>query len=92
MGDHIDLEEAGLRVVPIVERADRHLAPDRRMEAGTAAPSACRRYLRWTKHPINRRRAYGEQTLTAGVIKLQPAMPLQRRQQARNHNHQPLAA
>jgi hypothetical protein len=53
--DHVDLAEAGRRVIPVVERADRHLAPDRRAKADTLPPAARCRDLHVDQHPIDGR-------------------------------------
>src|SRR6266699_2745416 len=45
MGYRVDLAVARRRAVPVIERADRDLAPDRRIEPGTSAPAAARRNL-----------------------------------------------
>ena len=61
MRHHVDLAEAGRRVVPVVERPDRHLAPDSRVEAGPTALAARRRDLGIDEQAVDRRGADAEQ-------------------------------
>src|SRR4051812_6286201 len=92
MGDHVDLAEAGHRAVPVIERTDRALAPDCRIEAGTAPPAAARRNLHIDEQAIDGGGADGQNTISIGLAKLQSAMLLECRQQGRDHHLEPLAA
>ena len=88
---HVDLAEAGRRIVPVVERADRHLAPDRRVEAdATALPPAAAILVSTSSRSI-------VAALTPAPARDRPCrasagLPLQRRQQRRDHHLEPLAA
>ena len=92
MGDHVDLAEARRRAVPIIERADRDLAPDCRIESGTAPPAAARRDLHVHEQAVDGCGADRENTVTIRLAKLQSAMLLEGRQQGRDHHLEPLAA
>ena len=45
VGDHVDLAEARRRIIPVVERTDRHFAPNGGVEAHATALAARRRDL-----------------------------------------------
>jgi hypothetical protein len=92
MGDHVDLAEAGRRAVPVIERADRDLAPDCRIESGTAPPAAARRDLHIDEQAVDGSGADGQNTITVRLAKLQSAMLFEGRQQSRDHHLEPLAA
>ena len=92
MGHHVDLAEARRRIVPVIERPDRHFAPDRRIKADPTALAAGRRDFGLDQQAIDRRCADAEHQRSIGLAELQPAMPLQRRQQRRDHHLEPLAA
>src|SRR6201995_3687879 len=76
MGDHVALAEAGHRAVPVIERADRHLAPDCRIESGTAPPAAARRDLHIDEQAIDGGGADSQNAITVRLAKLQSAMSL----------------
>src|SRR6187397_115325 len=92
MGDHVDLAEARRRAVPVIERADRDLAPNCRIEPGTSAPAAARRDLHVDEQAVDGSGADGQNTITIRLAKLQPAMLLKGWQQGRDHHLEPLAA
>src|SRR5439155_18015580 len=89
---HVDLAEAGQRAVPVIERPDRDLAPDCRIESGAAPPAAARRDLHIDEQAIDGSGADGQNTITVRLAKPQSAMLLERRQQGRDHHLEPLAA
>ena len=92
MGYHVDLAEAGQRAVPVIERPDRDLAPDCRIESGAAPPAAARRDLHIDEQAIDGGGADGQKMITVRLAKPQSAMLLERRQQGRDHHLEPLAA
>ena len=92
MGDHVDLAEAGRRAVPVIERTDRDLAPDCRIEPGTSPPATARRDLCINEQAIDGCRADGQNTIAVRLAKPQSAMLLERQQQGRDHHLEPLAA
>src|SRR6185295_4456760 len=92
MGYHVDLAEARRRAVPVIERADRDLAPDGRIKAGTPAPAAARRDLCVDEQAVDGCGADGQNAVTVRLAKLQSAMLLKGRQQGRDHHLEPLAA
>jgi hypothetical protein len=77
---------------PFIERADRHLAPDCRIESGTTPPAAARRDLHIDEQAIDGGGADSQDTITVRLAKLQSAMLLEGRQQGRDHHLEPLAA
>jgi hypothetical protein len=85
-------QKPGTGLVPVIERANRDLTPNRRIESGTAPPAAARRDLHIDKQAINGGGTDSQNTITVRLAKLQPAMLLKGRQQGRNHNLEPLAA
>jgi len=61
VSDHVDLAVARRRVGPVgpvVERADRNLAPDRRVKADASSPTTGGRDLHVHQQPVDRRRAH----------------------------------
>ena len=92
MCNHVDLAEAWRRAVPIVERADRNLAPDCRVEAAASPLAAARLKLNIPERAIDGCGADRENKITIPHAKLQSAMPLKCRQQCRDHHLEPLAA
>ena len=68
---HVDLAEAWRRAFPIIERADRNFAPDRRIEARTSPFAAARRDLYIAEQAVDRCSADGENTITIRLAKLQ---------------------
>ncbi|MDF0522208.1 hypothetical protein GPL17_35890 [Bradyrhizobium yuanmingense] len=64
MGDHVNLAEAGHRAVSVIERADRDLALDCRIEPGTAPPAAARRDLHIDEQAIDGGSADSQNTIT----------------------------
>src|SRR6266550_6484753 len=80
MGHHVNLAETGRRAVPVIERADRDLAPDCRIEPGAAPPAAARRDLYVDEQAVDGSRADGQNTIAIRVAKLQSAMLLKGRQ------------
>src|SRR5437879_554362 len=92
MGHHVNLAETWRRAVPVIERADRDLAPDCRIEPGAAPPAAARRDLYVDEQAVDGSRADGQNTIAIRVAKLQSAMLLKGRQQDRDHHLEPLAA
>jgi hypothetical protein len=92
MGYHVDLAEARRRAVPVIERADRDLAPDCRIESSTAPPAATRRDLHINEQAVDGSGADGQNTIMVRLAKLQSAMLLEGRQQGRDHHLEPLAA
>src|SRR4029453_18772356 len=92
MGHHVNLAEPRRRAVPVIERADRDLAPDCRIESGTAPPAAARRDLYVDEQAVDGCGADGQNTITIRVAKLQSAMLLKGWQQGRDHHLEPLAA
>src|SRR5437867_8711752 len=91
MGYHIDLAEARRRAVPVIERADRDLAPDCRIEPGTSPPAAARRDLYVDEQAVDGRGADGQNTISIRLAELQSAMLLKCWQQGRDHHLEPLA-
>ena len=89
---HVDFAEPRRWIVPIVERADRYFAPDRRVEANAATPAAAGRHLGVDQQPVDRRCADTQQERKISLAELEPAVPLQRRQQRRDRHLEPLAA
>src|SRR6202790_4588289 len=92
MGYHVDLAVARRRAVPVIERADRDLAPDCRIESGTSPPAAARRNLHIDEQAVDGCGADGQNTITIRLSKLQSAMLLKCWQQGRDHHLEPLAA
>src|SRR5260370_397725 len=70
MCDHVDFAEARRRAIPVVERADRNLAPDCRVEACTSPLAAARRKLHIAEHPVNGCSADRANTITIHLAKL----------------------
>src|SRR5215813_10430645 len=91
MGYHVDLAEARRRAVPVIERADRDLAPDCRIESGTLPPAAARRDLYVYEQAVDGCGADGQNAITIRLAKLQSAMLLKGRQQGRDHHRELLA-
>jgi hypothetical protein len=89
---HVDLAEPRRRIVPVVERPDRNFTPYRRIKADPPALTAGRGNFGFDQQAINRGCADAEHQCSIGLVELEPAMPLQRRQQRRNHYLKPLAA
>ena len=81
-----------LWTIPIVERADRYLSPNCRVEARTSSFAAACRDLYITQHPVDGCCAHSENTVTIQFAKLQSAVLLKCGQQSRDHNLEPLAA
>ena len=81
-----------LWTIPIVERADRYLSPNCRVEARTSSFAAACRDLYIPQHPVDGRCAHSENTATIPFVKLQSAVSLKCGQQGRDHNLEPLAA
>src|SRR5271165_69655 len=71
---------------------DRHFATDRRIEAHAATTAAGRHELRRAEHSVNRRSTDRENSFSIARVELQPAMPLKRWHQSRDHHHEPLTA
>src|SRR4029077_9049128 len=92
MGYHVDLAEARRRAVPVIERADRDLAPDCRIEPCTSPPAAVRRDLYVDEQAVDGCGTDGQNAVTVRLAKLQSAMLLKGRQQGRVHHLEPLAA
>src|SRR3979411_948252 len=92
MCDHVDLAVAWRRAVPVVERADRNLAPDRRVESCASPLAAARRDLHIAEQAVDGCRTDGENKITIPLAKLQSAMLLKCRQQGRDHHLETLAA
>src|ERR1700694_3206762 len=92
MGYHVALAVARRRAVPVIERADRDLAPDCRIEPGTSPPAAARRNLLIDEQAVDGCGADGQNTITIRLSKLQSAMLLKCWQQGRDHLLEPLAA
>ena len=90
--NHVNLTEVRRRVSPVVERADRHLPPDGRVEAAAPTATARRRDLHVDQHSIYCRCAHRQEQPALFARRLQPAMPLECRQQCRDHRHEALAA
>src|SRR3954451_25134698 len=91
MGYHVDLAEARRRAVPIIERADRDLAPDCRTESCAPALTAAHRNFHIAEQAVDGCGADGQNTVTVRLDKLQSAMLLEGRQQGRDHPREPLA-
>src|SRR3954454_1638071 len=89
---HVDLAEARRRAIPIVERPNRNLAPDCRVEACTSPLAAARRDLYIAEQAIDCCSADRENTMTIHLAKLQSPVLFKRRQQSRDHHLEPLAA
>src|SRR3954453_150644 len=89
---HIDLAEARRRAIPIIERPDRNLASDCRVEAGTSPLAAARRDLYIAKQAVDGCRADGKNAITIRLAKLQSPVLFERGQQSRDHHLEPLAA
>src|SRR3981081_1498349 len=92
MGHHVDLTEPRRRIVPVVERPDRDFTPHRRIKANPPPLTTSRSDFGLDQQAINRGCADGEHQRSTGLVELEPAMPLQRRQQRRNHHLETLAA
>ena len=92
MGHHVDLAEPRRRIVPVVERPDRDFTPHRRIKANPSALTTSRGDFGLDQQAINRGCADAEHQRSTGLVELEPAMPLQRRQQRRNHHLETLAA
>src|SRR5215831_10485780 len=86
MCHHVDLAKARWRAIPVVERADRNLAPDCRVEACASPLAAARRDLYIAKHAVDGCSADGENKITIRLVELQSAMLLKWRQQGRDHH------
>jgi hypothetical protein len=61
-------------------------------KTGAAAPAPRGRDLHLAEQPVNSGRAYPQNKWPLVGAQLQSAMPFQRRQERRDHDHQPLAA
>src|ERR1700736_6957090 len=92
MGYHVDLAEARRRTFPIVERADRDLAPDCRVEARTSPLAAARPDPYIAEQAVDGCSADGENTSAIRLVKRQSSVSLKCRQQRRDHHLEPLAA
>src|SRR5215831_7064171 len=92
MCHHVDLAKARWRAIPVVERADRNLAPDCRVEACASPLAAARRDLYIAKHAVDGCSADGENKITIRLVELQSAMLLKWRQQGRDHHLEPFTA
>src|SRR3954470_22040731 len=78
---HVDLAEARRRAIPIVERPNRNLAPDCRVEACTSPLAAARRDLYIAEQAIDCCSADRENTMTIHLAKLQSPVLFKRWQQ-----------
>src|SRR5208283_2188007 len=92
VSDHVDLAKARRRLLPVIECPDRHFATDRRVEAHAATTAAGHHELRRAEHSVNRRSTDRENSFPMARVELQPAMPLKRWRQSRDHHHEPLTA
>src|SRR6478736_9887528 len=92
MGYHVVLASDRRRAGTVIDRGDRDLAPDCRIEPGTPAPAAARRDLYVDEQAVDGCGADGQNAVTVRLAKLQSAMLLECRQQGRDHHLEPLAA
>src|SRR5262249_21971727 len=92
MCHHVDLAKARWRAIPVVERADRNLAPDCRVEACASPLTAARPDLYIAEHAVDGCSADGENKITIRPVELQSAMVVKWRQQGRNQHLEPFAA
>src|SRR5213596_849422 len=91
MGHHVNLAETWRRAVPVIERADRDLTPDCRIEPGTAPPAAARRDLYVYQQAVDGSGADGQNTISIRLAEPQSAMLLECREQGRDYHLEPLA-
>src|SRR6516164_900412 len=89
---HVDLAEARRRAIPVVERTNRNLATDCRVETCTSSLAAACRNLYIPEHAVDAGCADGKNTITVCGVELQSAVSLECRQHGRDHHLEPLAA
>jgi|GEM_PF-2174041 len=92
MSHEVDLGIARRRIAPIAEGADRHRAPHRRAQPGTPAQATAGDDAHLRQQAVHRRYADGQQLAAKFGVQIEPAVPLQRRQQHGNQRHQTLRA
>ncbi len=92
MVDLVDLAETWRWAFPVIERPDRDLTPDCRIEAHASPPDAARCDFDVDKQAVDGCCADGQNTSAISEAKLQSAMLLEGRQQRRDHLLEPLAA
>ena len=92
MGDLVDLAETCRWAFPVIERPDRDLTPDCRIEAHASPPAAARYDFDVDKQAVDGCCADGQNMSAISEAKLQSAMLLGGRQQRRDHLLEPVAA
>jgi len=73
MGHHVNLAETRRRIVPVVERPDRHFTPHRRIKADPPALTPGRGDFSLDQQAINRGRADTEYQLSISLVQLEAA-------------------
>ena len=92
MRDQIHLHEPGRRIIPAIESANRHAAPDPGRGCRTPTRASCRLLFNLAQCPINGCSAHRHQTVTHFRCKLEMTVPFHRFHQDRHQWPQPLAA
>lgn len=81
MGNEVDLDISGRRIVPVAEGAHRNRPTHRRTQSGATALPAASYNTHFRKQAIHRRCADRQQLVAKFAIQIEQAMPLKSRQQ-----------